>query len=120
MKEPDEESNIGSYGKETVCGIAWSVCHDSDEVPSRGRKMTWRGVGVAAMTCTPPRPERWRVGGGQREERGELSCGHLGRNGPLALQLRLVLLERLLSAALQILALVVLGHTMLSKEGGRY
>lgn len=50
----------------------------------------------------------------------KLCGGHLGRNSPFALQLRLVLLERLLSAALEVLALVVLRHAMLNKEGGRY
>lgn len=60
----------------------------------------------------------------RREEKGragrKLCGGHLGRNSPFALQLRLVLLERLLSAALEVLALVVLRHAMLNKEGGRY
>lgn len=64
-------ASIGSYGEETICGIARSVCHDSDEVPGRGRKMTWRddaGVGVAAMTCTPPWLEQWRQRGEGKNE----------------------------------------------------
>ena len=43
---------------------------------------------------------------------------HLGRNSPLTLQLRLVLLERLLTTALKILTLMVLRHTMLDRDKG--
>ena len=49
------------------------------------------------------------------EESGEdRSCRrHLGGHSPLALQLRLVLLKRLLPTALEILAVVMLGHPVL-------
>ena len=50
---------------------------------------------------------------GGAEGGGKLCRGHLGCDGPLALQLRLVLLKRLLPTALEILAVVMLGHPVL-------
>ena len=46
-----------------------------------------------------------------------LCHGHLGRHRSLALQLRLVLLKRLLPTALEILTVVMLGHAMLERGG---
>ena len=51
--------------------------------------------------------------GGEGGRGGKLCRGHLGCDGPLALQLRLVLLKRLLPTALEILAVVMLGHPVL-------
>lgn len=48
--------------------------------------------------------------------RVSLCHGHLGGNGPLALQLCLILVEGLLSAVLHICARVVFGKTMLGRE----
>ena len=56
-------------------------------------------------------------GGERGREEGRSCHRHLGRDRPLALRLRLVPLERLLSAALQILAVMVLRHTVLLYAG---
>ena len=57
--------------------------------------------------------EDWKDGRGEGSGEGRSCRRHLGRNSPLALQLRLVLLERLLPTALQVLALMVLRHAVL-------
>ena len=87
--------------------------------PGGGMPCTPHGLSVAGVTseeCVEGGTEgRWRngVGGAGR------SCRrHLGGHSTLALQLRLVLLKRLLPTALEVLAVVVLRHTMLQDRKG--
>jgi hypothetical protein len=56
-------------------------------------------------------------GGWRKEAEGYvmLYCRHLRRYSPLALQLHLVLLERLLTTALEVRAAVVLRESVLKK-----
>lgn len=57
-----------------------------------------------------------KEGGVEGDAEGQLRHCHLRCHSPLALELGLVPLERLLLTARQILAVVVLRHTMLCRE----
>lgn len=72
-----------------------------------------RGVvrqGCIGITERATKCSRW--GGGRGNDEALCHC-HLRGNRPLTLELRLVPLERLLSAALQVLTVVVLRHSVL-------